>query len=150
LGHDRDGDEVSTLVVDDVGRADAPATKSAPARTIPASRRLLMSVLKNALIDHGILCRPLTNGPEVRAVAERHVRVEYFKGIAEDARADEGADKLYDRQDKSFRRAAKSALDGQTDIPGHCPGMSVGKDGQDRTSPFRGVRECPFPNFVVC
>jgi hypothetical protein len=74
-----------------------------------------MSVFKNALIDHGILCRPLgESGPEVRAVAERHVRVGYFKGIAEDARADEDADKLYDRQDKSFRRAAKAALDGQT------------------------------------
>ena len=114
VGHDEDGEEVFTLIVAEVVNADAPATKSAPAKTIPASLRLLLSVLKNALLDTGIHFRPFANGPEVHAVAERHVRVSYFKSIAEKARADEDASTLYDRQDKSFRRAAKSALGGQT------------------------------------
>jgi hypothetical protein len=114
LGYDRDGDEISTLIVTEVVNADAAAAVVKSTKKVATSKLLLMDVLKNALLDLGVLCRPRADAPEVRVVAERHVRTEYFKRIAEKADNECDAATLYDRQDKSFKRAAKAALDSRT------------------------------------
>ena len=117
LGYDEDGEAISTLIVSEVVNADAPALKAAEpkAKKVPASKLLLMDVLRDAIDNKGMQIQPDgASGPEVRAVAETHARQNYFKRIAEKANADEDAEKLYDRQDKSFKRAAKAALDNMT------------------------------------
>ncbi len=110
LGAAKTGREVSTLIVDEVTEAESQASAS-PKKSPAKSARLLVTVITEALDDHGTNIRPFADGPNVKAVAERHVRIAYFKGIAEKAEAGEDADKLYDRQKKSFARAVKAQLD---------------------------------------
>jgi hypothetical protein len=111
LGRDDDGGEISTLIVESVEEIQtvprAPAAKS-----IPKSLRLLMDVVSQALDEAGADIRAFgVDGPKVKAVAERHIRKLYFDRIAEQAEPDEDAEKLYNRQRVSFKRAIKSAID---------------------------------------
>lgn len=111
IGHDEDGEEISTLIVDGVD--EAQLASSAPvAKSIPKSLRLLMDVVAEALSESGIEIQAFgASGPKVRAVAESHIRKRYFDRLAEQAEPDEDKGKLYDRQRQAFRRAIKSALD---------------------------------------
>ena len=114
LGHDEDGDEISTLIVDDVVNADAPAEKP-KAKQIATSLRMLIAVVKIALDNHGAEFQPFGgSGPRVRAVTEQHVQEGYFARIAEKAEPGEDPDKLHNRQRMSFRRAIESALKSET------------------------------------
>ena len=111
LGHDRDGDEVSTLVVDEVVQAgkEVVAPKAKP---IPKSQRLLMDAVAHALEEKGIAdFQPYgSNGPKVRAVADSHIRERYFARIAEKAEPDEDPRKRYDRQRRTFNRVDQDPL----------------------------------------
>ena len=122
LGHDEDGDEISTLIVDSV--EEAQAAPSAPAtKSVPKSLRLLMDVVAQVLDEAGADIRAFgAAGPKVRAVAERHIRKLYFDRIAEKADPDEDAEKLYDRQRVSFKRAIKSAIDAKLLVADECGG----------------------------
>jgi AAA domain len=111
LGHDEDGDEISTLIVESVEEAQvgpsAPATKS-----VPKSLRLLMDVVAEVLSDAGRSVQAFgASGPRVRAVAEQHIRKRYFDRVAEQAEPDEDKAKLYDRRRQAFKRAIKTAID---------------------------------------
>jgi AAA domain len=125
LGHDEDGDEISTLIVDSV--EEAQAAPSAPAtKSVPKSLRLLMDVVAQVLDEAGADIRAFgAAGPKVRAVAERHIRKLYFDRIAEKADPDEDAEKLYDRQRVSFKRAIKSAIDAKLLVANECGGERV-------------------------
>ena len=113
VGYDEDGEEASTLIVDEVVDADPPQSAKR-SKTIPASRRLLMACIAEAIDEHGEDHRPFgAAAPRVRAVAERHVRKLYYARIAEQADPDEAKDKLYERQQKAFLRSAKAAIDAQ-------------------------------------
>lgn len=109
LAYDEDGDEISTLIVDEIEDAEPKAPKPR-AKPVPASLRLLMSVVAEAIDEAGETIRPGADMPIVKAVAERHIRSRYFARIAE--RADEGEDKerLFDRQRKGFKRSIEAAL----------------------------------------
>ena len=125
LSRDEDGDEISTLIVESVEEVEtaprAPVTKS-----VPKSLRLLMDVVAQVLDEAGADIRAFgAAGPKVRAVAERHIRKLYFDRIAEKVDPDEDAEKLYDRQRVSFKRAIKSAIDAKLLVADECGGERV-------------------------
>ena len=99
LGHDQDGDEISTLVVDDVVKAEAVPKGAAkePIRT-PTQRLLLIDVVREAIYEAGEEFRPFANGPLVRAVDDEHIRTRLYAAVAEQAGPDEDPDKLERRQ----------------------------------------------------
>ncbi|ARN80686.1 AAA family ATPase [Methylocystis bryophila] len=109
IGHDEDGDEISTLVVDEI--EDAEAAKIEKPRIIPRAQRLLMSVIDDAIDDAGEDLRPYgPGGPTVRAITDEKVRQRFFARIAEQAEPDEDKEKLFDRQRKGFKRSIEAAL----------------------------------------
>jgi len=102
------------------------APRAPAAKSVPKSLRLLMDVVAQALDEAGSEIRAFGgDGPKVRAVAERHIRKLYFDRIAEQADSDEDADKLYDRQRVSFKRAIKSAIDAKLLVADECGGERV-------------------------
>ena len=119
VGIDKRGKEASTLIVDEVVEVEASAAKVAPAKRVPASRRLLMDVVGLALDEKGADIRPFgLAGPQVRAVADSHIRERYFARVAEKAAPDEEEGKLYDRQLKGFNRSLKAAIDDRSLVAG--------------------------------
>ena len=113
LGHDRDGDEVSTLVVVDVVEADV--AKGTVPRSVSKSERLLMDAIANAIDETGEEIQPYPTDPlKVRAVAERHIRKRYFDRVAEKADKDEDKEKVYDRNRKNLKNAIKRMIDART------------------------------------
>ena len=114
MGFDKDNDEITTLVVDDVRKAEAVNRGAAP-KSVPRLRRLLMDVVCNALKEFGEDIEPsATGGRPVRAVAERYVRDRYFARVAEKAEPDEPPGQLYDKQRAGFKRSLKAVIDAQT------------------------------------
>lgn len=119
LGKSKTGREVSTLIVDDVVEAEATPAKAAPSKRIPEGRRLLMDVVALALDEKGADLRPFgMAGPQVRAVADSHIRDRYFARIAEKAEPDEDEQRLYNRQLKAFNRSIKGAIDAKSLVAG--------------------------------
>jgi hypothetical protein len=113
IGHDEDGDEISTLVVDAIEDVDQAA--SAPrARAVPPSQRLLMTVVAEAIEDAGEAFRPFgASGPLVRVVADDLVRGRYYARIAEQAEPGEDKRTLLERQRKAFKRSIAEAIKAQ-------------------------------------
>lgn len=109
IAQDKDGDEVSTLVVG--GIEAAQAVKGKTVKTIPAQRRLLMEVISQAIDEAGKDLRSFPDGPMVRAVHDEVVRQRYYARIAEQASPDELPGALAERQRKAFTRSVKAALD---------------------------------------
>ena len=108
LGVDRDGDEISTLVVDDVVKAEAVA-KVVVKKPVPTQRRLLMDIIVEAIDEAGEEYRPY--GPPVRAVDDEHIRTRLYAAIAEQPGPhDEDPEKLERRQNQAFNRSIAGAL----------------------------------------
>jgi hypothetical protein len=107
LGTDRDGDEISTLVVDDVVKAEAVA-KVKVRKSVPASQGLLMDCVLAAIGDSGEIFRPF--GPDVRGVADEHIRTRLYTAIAEKAGPNEEPEALAERQRKAFNRSIADAI----------------------------------------
>jgi hypothetical protein len=109
IGHDEDGEEETTLVVDAVIEESA-----APVGTVKAvtpAMRLLMSVVQDAIDAEGADLRPYgQQGPVVRAVSDRAIRERYYARIAEEAESDEKPEKLAERQRRAFNRGVENAL----------------------------------------
>ncbi|WP_424362964.1 helicase RepA family protein [Methylocystis parvus] len=109
LGVDQLGRAIKSAVVEWNGLPTPKAAQSEKA--VPRSQRLLMDVIAEAIGDAGESFKPFgTDGPLVRGVAERAVRERYFARIAENADPDEDAEKLFDRQRKSFKRSVEAIL----------------------------------------
>jgi AAA domain-containing protein len=107
LGTDRDGDEISTLVVDEVVKAEPVAKAAAPKRVL-ASQRLLMDCVLKAIDEAGESFHPF--GVEVRGVADEHIRTRLYASIAEKAGPNEDPETLEERQRKAFNRSIAGAL----------------------------------------
>jgi len=111
LGHDNDGDPVTTLVVDTI--EDAEPVNRVAARVIPRGERLLMAVIEEAIAEAGQNIPASPDGPNVRAVSEDALRKRYYARLAEEADPDEDAGKLAERQRKTFNRALAPAIKAQ-------------------------------------
>ncbi len=110
IGHDGDGDEISTLVVDRVEEGDDQATKGQTLKSIPRQRRLLMEVVEQAIDEAGRDIKSFSDGPMVRAVSDEIARTRFYARIAEEPLPDETAEKLKKRQRKAYNRAVDGAL----------------------------------------
>jgi hypothetical protein len=110
VGFDEDGEEASTLIVDEV--ADANTTPIAPReKSAPASQRLLTDVIANAIDEAGEEFRPYgAEGPQVHGVFDGHVRDRYYASIAEKAHPDDDPYKVAERQRRAFNRAVAEML----------------------------------------
>jgi hypothetical protein len=107
LGADRYGDEISTLVVEDVAKAEAVA-KVKVQKSVPASQGLLMDCILAAIDDAGEIFRPF--GSDVRGVADEHIRTRLYAAIAEKAGPNEEPETLAERQRKAFNRSIADAI----------------------------------------
>ncbi|WP_400769350.1 AAA family ATPase [Methylosinus sporium] len=110
IGRDEDGEDVSTLIVDGIEETDDDPKTIAP-KSIPASQRLFMEVVAQAIDEAGKRIRPSSEWPIVSAVSEEIVRERYYERIAETPQPDDTPEKLAERQRKGFNRAAKAAID---------------------------------------
>ena len=110
IATDSDGDEVSTLVVDHIEEGEAKAAVAKP-KAVPRSQMMLMDVTVAALEDSGKDFKPHgTQGPTVRAVDDKAIRLRYFARMAEQADDAEDREKLAERQRKAFNRAIADAI----------------------------------------
>jgi RecA/RadA recombinase len=110
VGLDEDDEEASTLIVNDVTEADAPAaTPRAP--KVPPQQRLLNDIVVLALDEVGENMSPFGGeGPTVRAVFDETVRERYYAAIAEKAAPGDDPDKVAERQRRAFNRAVADML----------------------------------------
>ena len=107
IGDDAAGNCIKSAVVE-WSAVQAPKTKT---KLEPApSRRLLMSVIDQALGECGFQFTPWADGPVVCCVKDSIVRDRYFARIAEpEDDADKG--KAHERKRKAWFRSVKAALD---------------------------------------
>jgi AAA domain len=124
FGLDEDGDPITTLaVMSAVEREVEP--KKADKGSVPASERLLKDMVEQAMIDAGVECHPLPNGPKIKVVTEDAVRKRYYARMAERAEPGEGQEKVDARQKKAFRRSLDSALKAKRLIAADQAGQTV-------------------------
>jgi hypothetical protein len=109
IGHDQDGDEISTLTIETVEDIE-PGVKASREQKPPASARLLMEVVAQAVDEAGETFRPWSDGPPVRGVDDDQVRRRLYERIAEQAGPDDDATKLGERQRRAFNRSIEVAL----------------------------------------
>ena len=107
IGEDPNGLCVKSAVVE-WSSVQAPAVKAK--RELAPSRRLLMSVVDEALAECGFDFTPWADGPAVRCVRDSVVRERYYTRIAEPMDG-ENEEKAYERKRKAWFRAVKAALD---------------------------------------
>lgn len=107
-GKDADGEEISTLVVETVRKAETATAK--PAKPVPRQQRLLMTVVDEAIDEAGFDFKPFATGPIVRAAHDSIVRERYYARIAE-PKDDEDERKAYNRKHHAWTRQVKAALD---------------------------------------
>jgi hypothetical protein len=114
IGQDEDGDDISTLIVDNI-QDGAEGQTGKPSKAIAAKQRLLMDMIAEAIAEAGEPFRPFgTDGPHVSAVGDDPIRRRYYARIAETAAPDEDKGKLAERQRKAFNRSIAAALDSKT------------------------------------
>jgi hypothetical protein len=141
LGNDRDGDEVSTLVVKEVVRVESVAKTTAP-RPISKSERLLMDAIANAIDEAGEEIYPYPADPlRVRAVNEQNIRERYFDRVAEKVEEDEDKEKASERNRKNFKNALKRVIDAQVVVA--APATGSGTYGFPDRARNRKIRK-PF------
>jgi hypothetical protein len=107
IGDDPNGICVKSAVVE-WKAVEAPAAKAK--RELAPSKRLLMSVVDEALAECGFSFTPWADGPVVRCVRDSTVRDRYFTRIAEPTDG-EDEKRSYGRKRKAWFRAVKAALD---------------------------------------
>jgi AAA domain len=111
IGHDEDGDEVSTLAVADIKEETEKPKANKSTKAVPAGQRLLMDMVAVTLDEAGKNIRPFANGPLVRVAADGAVRERYYARIAETTKPDDTPKKLADRQRQAFCASIKRAID---------------------------------------
>jgi len=119
LGIDEDGDETSTLVVENVEETELSNQATPKTRDIPKQQRLLTEVVLHAIEEEGVSFRPFSfDGPIVSGVAEAKARRRYYDRLAEQAAPEEDPERLASRQQKAFSRAIKSMADAKRIVTG--------------------------------
>jgi hypothetical protein len=90
------------LVVESVEESGMSAAAPPKPKSIPASMRLLISVVQQAIIEsEEAPFRPFADGPLVKAVSDDVVRRRYYLRMAEKAEPGEDPKKLAERQRKA-------------------------------------------------
>lgn len=109
VGEDRDGEPVTTCVIQwKVGAETKPQPAPAKERW-PQSLRIFRTALSTALIEHGAMARPYgSSGPEVRVVKEAALRWEFLRSYPADGETEE---KRVQAKRKAFVRALKTAIE---------------------------------------
>jgi len=119
LGVDEDGDEISTLVIENVEETDGSNQSVPKSKDIPKQQRLLTEVILHAIEEVGISFRPFgVDGPIVDGVAEAKARRRYYDRLAEQAAPDEDPDRLASRQQKAFSRAINAMANAKRIVTG--------------------------------
>jgi hypothetical protein len=113
IGHDEDGDEVSTLVVADIKEETEKPKANKPMKPVPAGQRKLMSIMAEAIDEAGKDIRSFANGPLVRAVSDEIVRQRLYARIAEQPTPGETPEMLAERQRKTFNREIAKAINAE-------------------------------------
>lgn len=117
IGRDEDGDDVSTLIVDRIEDTEAAPKASAP-KSVPASQRLFMDVVAQALDEAGEPFELSSEGRIIVAVNDETVREKYYARIAEKPRPDDTPKRLADRQRQAFNAAVKANLNAKRIVAG--------------------------------
>lgn len=108
IGDDPEGHPVRSAVVD---WTDAPkAERAEKVKSVPASQRLLMDTVAQAIDEAGEMFRPFADGPPVKAVEDGIVRERYYARIAERAGSDEDEKTVANRQRQAFNRSIAAVL----------------------------------------
>jgi hypothetical protein len=124
LGIDEDGDEISTLVIENVEETDGSNQSAPKSKDIPKQQRLLTEVVLHAIDEVGESFRPFgQEGPIVRGVSEAAARQRYYQRLAEQAEPDENIDRLAARQRKAFSRSVNSMADAKRLVTGNHNGV---------------------------
>jgi hypothetical protein len=110
VGTDEDGEDASTLIVDNVTDAEAPI--NAPrVKAVPASQRLLADLITQAIDEIGEAIQPHgASGPTLRAVFDERVRDRLYAALAEMADPNDDPDKLAERKRRAFNRSIAELL----------------------------------------
>ncbi|RUV24872.1 MULTISPECIES: AAA family ATPase [unclassified Mesorhizobium] len=81
--------DVEASVVDEIVAVDGVVAPAEKVRKLGGNQALVMSLIRNAVLDHGFQFRPFgVEGPEVKAVKEALLREMFIKRKAGDNRAD--------------------------------------------------------------
>jgi hypothetical protein len=124
LGIDEDGDDISTLVVENVEETELSNQATPKTRDIPKQQRLLTEVVLHAIDEVGESFRPFGfEGPLIRGVSETTARQRYYQRLAERAEPNEDSEKVAARQRKAFNRAVKSMADAKRLVTGNHNGV---------------------------
>jgi hypothetical protein len=113
IGRDVDGDEISTLIVDSIRKAE-PAAPGKPVKSVPRSQRLLMTIIIEAIAESGQSFRPFADGPLVQGVDAEIVRDRLYAKIAE--KTDPGDDpvRAANKKRKAFNRSLEAEIKAKT------------------------------------
>lgn len=121
LGEDASGRTIKSATVQwQVGAVKMAEKRVEP---VPASQRLLMDVVEQAIGEAGEAFRPFSDGPFVKAVSDEIVRERYYARIAE--KPDDTPKKLADRRRQAFNTSIKSNLDAKRLVAGEKAGGRV-------------------------
>jgi hypothetical protein len=110
IGIDHHGAAIRSAVVEWTGQAGRPV-RDKTEKNVPASHRMLVDAIKEAIAQAGQEIRPYADGPFVHASPDSAIRVRYYARLAEIP--DEGGNSkaLAERRRKSFNRSIKGILD---------------------------------------
>jgi RecA-family ATPase len=125
FGQDRDGDDITTLVVRSAEQVEAEARPIRKTGRPPVQRRLLMDVVERALIEAGKFTHPLPDGPKIKVVAEDEIRTRYVVALAEKPDPNETPEEIAEKQRRAFKRSLTSALDAKHLVAGEQDGKRI-------------------------
>jgi KaiC/GvpD/RAD55 family RecA-like ATPase len=123
IGEDASGRPVKSAVVE--LKEPAKTTAAPCAKSVPASQRLFLEVVTQAIEDVGEDFRSFANGPLVRAVSDEIIRERYYARIAEKPKDGDTPLRLAERQRKTFNLAIKKNLDAKRLVAGERNGGRV-------------------------
>jgi hypothetical protein len=117
------GEEVSSLVVEDVTETET-AGKTVRQSRIAPSLRLFIACIAEAIGNHGREIKPFADGPTVCAATENAAREIFYRRAPESRESEDDPKRRADRQRKAFQRGRSAALANQsmcaTTINGEC------------------------------
>jgi hypothetical protein len=116
LGEDSAGRVIKSAVVE--WREAVAATAKPAAKSVPASHRLFMETVGQAIAEVGEGFQSFQDGPSVNVISEEIVRERYYSRIAEIPKDGDTPEMLAERQRKAFNRAIKANLDAKRLVAG--------------------------------
>ena len=157
VDYDEDGEEVSTLIVNEIAVAAAAAVADKKPTVTPA-QRLMTDIILQAINEARETIKPFADGPDVRATDNDRVRELYYEAIAEPADAKEDPTKVADRKngrlsiEPSKRNSTRRPWSPERSTDGGCYGYRDNRDNRDNvtlchashTRVYRDGRDSPL------